>query len=156
MANIAEPRATEVPALMTTIEAEGISDITGRPNHSLLMNMINELSYAAGNIECPYTNFGYMHLVIPGNLYLDLTGKNFNLPADLGDMPPYMQNADATANHAILLQRQCRKLIYNNMKNMIPRHTFIGNIARTLLDWFDNLARRYGRPTPHKHTANLN
>lgn len=173
MATLNEFRATDVPALMTTIEAEGISDITGRPNHSTLMRMINELSYAAANIDCSYSQYGFMHLVLPINLYLQLTGENIVLPVDPGKMPPYVQNADAATNHAILLQWQRRKGLFTQTANVnkalmavakahINQETrnamqtlFVGNVHRTFHEWFDNLCRRYGRPTPHEHNANI-
>jgi hypothetical protein len=137
------------------------------------MRMINELSYVAANFDCTYSQFGYMHLVLPTNLYLQLTGENIVLPVDPGEMPPYVQNADATINHAVLLQWQRRKGIHNQMVNVnkalmavakahINQETrnamqtlFVGNIHRTFHEWIDNICRCYGRPTPHEHTANI-
>jgi glycosylphosphatidylinositol transamidase (GPIT) subunit GPI8 len=51
-----------------------------------------------------------MHLNLPTNLYIQLIGENVVLPVDPGEMPPYIQN---TTNHAVLLQWQRRKGIYN-------------------------------------------
>jgi hypothetical protein len=56
-----------------------------------------------------------MHLILPTNLYIQLTGENVVLTVDPGEMPPYIQN---TTNHAVLLQWQRRKGIYNQMVNV--------------------------------------
>jgi hypothetical protein len=120
------------------------------------MNMINELCNAASKINFLYSNFGYMHPVMPNNLYVNLTGVNVNLPADPEDMPPppplTCKTPTLPTNYAILLQWQRRESVYNKIKNM---NKALMDVAKAHLNQETRKNWQFSGPLTHKNFNNL-
>jgi hypothetical protein len=165
--------APSVASYQALIEQEDISPITGRPSARTLISLLNQLGAAVRNIECGYSQFGYLHLILPPQLYLSLTQEVVNLPVDPGNTPNYVQGADAAANHTILLNWQLLKGQYQKHVNLnraliaVTRSNlsadtrqamqvlFVGGNTNTFLEYFDRLWSRYGRCTPADISQNM-
>jgi hypothetical protein len=158
--------AQSIDTFKSTIEAEDISNIHGRPNANSLIKLLNELSAGVRSIECGYSQFGFLYLVIPDPIYHHLTNENVVPPVDPGIAPAYQPNGDPAANHTILLNWQYLRGQFDKAKNIdkaliavakskLSPETrqalqvlFIGGNQGTFHQWFDRLWQRYGQCTP--------
>lgn len=52
------------------IEAEGVKQIPGHPNCETMIAFICDLTHAAKQVECDYSNFGMMFTVLPRQVYM--------------------------------------------------------------------------------------
>ena len=91
-------KAQDVSSIVEIIEAEGIEPIPGRPDCHSLTKLLNQLANGSRNIECDYSNFGMMWLVIPQNVYQILTGENVVAPMQPPTIPPYLPNGTQQQN----------------------------------------------------------
>jgi hypothetical protein len=162
--------APSVANYQAPLEQEDIAPIAGRPSARTLIILLNQLGAAVRNIEC---QFGYLHLILPPQLYQSLTQEVVNLPADPGNTPNYVQGADAAVNHTILLNWQLlkgqwqkhvnlnRALIAVTRSNLSANTRqamqvlFVGGNTNTFLEYFDRLWSRYGRCTPADISQNI-
>ena len=124
-------KALDVSSIVEIIEAEGIENIIGRPDCHTLTKLLNQLANGARNIECDYSNFGMMWLVIPQNVYQILTGENVVAPMQPPTIPPYLPNGTQQQNAVISLQWQKNKELYDQMTNCNKAHI---SIMKTKLD----------------------
>jgi hypothetical protein len=166
--------AQSIDHYKSMIESEDVSSIPGRPNANSLIKMLNELAAGARGIECGYSQFGFLYLVIPQQIYQHLTNENVVPPADPGITPAYQPNGDPAANHTILLNWQFLRGQYDKHKNIdkaliavakskLSPETrqalqilFIGGNTGTFHDYFDRLWQRYGQCTPADIERNAN
>jgi len=166
--------AQSINTYKSTIESEDISNIPGRPNANSLIKLLNELAAGARGIECGYSQFGFLYLVIPQQIYQHLTNEVVVPPADPGIAPAYQPNGDPAANHTILLNWQFLRGQFDKHKNIdkaliavakskLSTETrqalqvlFIGGNTGTFHEYFDRLWQRYGQCTPADIDKNAN
>ena len=82
-------KAPDVKTIQEIIEQDGIDAIHGRPNCHTLISLLNQLCAGARQVECEYSNYGMMWVVLPQAIYQQLTNKNITSPGEPATVPPF-------------------------------------------------------------------
>ena len=165
-------KAEGVKALQEIIESQPIDRIQGRPDCHTLINLLNQLCAGARQLDCEYSNYGYMWLVLPQNIYFALTAENVVSPIQPPQVPPYNHLGTTTENTLISIQWQKNMELWTTVKNVnaaliaaarsaLDQKTqaaltnlFLGTPDRVFLDFYNKLYNKWGKSKPQDVKAN--
>ena len=97
-------KAADIDEIQTIIETEDITSITSSPNCRKLINLINELSNGAKNVEWKYSDYGHLWTILPSNVMVALMRENIDPPGQPTFALTYNSNATVDKNYAVTLQ----------------------------------------------------
>ena len=169
-------KAPDVKTIQELIEQDGIDSIHGRPNCHSLIVLVNQLCAGARQVECEYSNYGMMWVVLLQAIYQQLTNEAITSLGQPTEVPPFLPTGTITENNVIAIQWQKQKEQWETLQNtnkaliaatknaLDPKvkrtlqTLFVGTAHRTFLNFFDELWRKWGRPTPndvHENTTRM-
>ena len=97
-------KAPDVKTILELIEQDGIDPIHRRPNCHFLIVLVNQLCTGARQVECKYSNYGMMWVVLPQAIYQQLTNEAITSPGQPTEVPPFLPMGTITENNVIAIQ----------------------------------------------------
>ena len=94
-----------------------IKKIHGRPDCHSLVYALSEIADGAVNVSCPYSEYGYLWLVLCDDNFATLTGTNVNPPGRPPEAPTFGIDVPTNRRNELRLEWERNKFQYEEMLN---------------------------------------